>query len=444
MLQRVSAAMAAAMVGVTVGMTVGMTGSVQAAPLSPRTDDFEINWQRTYGWRSMTRVGEFKNTLVDVFGRTVANENGSTTTPRIQATGRAENSKLSFDPGVRIDTYAHLEPRVRDATFPEPAGPDGPVRVWAETRFLDQKVFADSMRLVNVTSTRDVTRQDTKLLLAGPPPVYGLQDPVTIRPRLENQHNTSAYSHWADTWTFDKATVVTLKFKVHALTGVHLSADPGWTGLADHMYGPNGDNFIVLNNTQMQDTGFDASDRRDATAGRNLGASVQVFDTTHLRDQTEYCDEFGDCYPPMDPRWCPPDLEMYNCGRPVAGTGFTRLRFSEGEQAFWDSGADAEIESLLFLTFTAEPGAEYLAVSSFFALAANGGWVDGSSTMSLLDINLSNDAALTSTLATRFGVNLPITRGSLIPPGTVPEPTTLALLAASFGLMLTRRRGPRA
>lgn len=415
-----------------------LVGSAQAGPLTPLTDNFEIGWQPSYGFPALTRVSEFKSTLVDVFGQTVANPDGSTTTPRIQASGRAENSVTRFEPGQRIDTYAHLQPRVRGGSFPEPAGPDGPVRVWAQTNFLDQKVFADSMRLVSVTSNREVTRTDEYLLLPGPPPVYAPSDPVTIRPRVENLHITSARSHWGDTWTVDKPTVVTLTFRVHASTGVHLGADPGWTALANHMYGNDGDNFVVLDNTQIGPSGIEAVDPRDTRIGRQIGASIQVFDMTHLRGQTEYCDEFGDCFPVMDPRYCPENAEMFNCGRPVAGAGFDRLRFAGAEQALWDSGANAVVEALVELSFDAEVGAEYLAVSSFSAIAGNGGWVDGSSTMSLLGIHLSNDATLTSTAAMRYGVTLPITRSNAGPPadGTVPEPGTLALLLLAAGLLV--------
>lgn len=418
-----------------------LVGSAQAGPLTPLTDNFEMGWQPSYGFPALTRVSEFKSTLVDVFGQTVANPDGSTTTPRIQASGRAENSARSLEPGQRIDTYAHLQPRVRGGLFPEPAGPDGPVRVWAQTHFLDQKVFADSMRLVSVTSNRDVTRTDEYLALPGPPPVYAPKDPVTIRPRVENLHLTSAYSHWGDTWTVDKPTVVTLTFRAHAFTGVHLSADPSWGALADHMYGSGGDNFVVLDNAQMGSSGLEPSDVRAVRPSREVGASIQVFDMTHLRGQTEYCDEFGDCFPVMDPTHCPENTEMFNCGRPVAGTGFDRLRFAGAEQELWDSGANAVVEALLTLSFDAEVGAEYLAISTFSAIAGNGGWVDGSSTMSLLGINLSNDATLTSTAATRYGLTLPITRSNADPPGdgTVPEPGTLALLLAA-GLLLQGQR----
>lgn len=429
-----------------------LLSSAQAGPLTPLTDNFQTEWQNGYGWTSVTRASEFKSTWVDVFGQTVANPDGSTTTPRIRA-GRnlsdgslgpntSQSSKTDYFLGERVDAYAHLRPTVRGGSFPEPAGADGPVRVWAETNFLDQKVFADSMRLVSVNPGREVTRQDQKLISVGPPPVYGLEDPVTIKPRIENRHETGAYSHWADSWNFDKATVVTLKFKVHASTGEHLGANPGWTELANHMYAPNGDNFVVLNNTQIGPSGIEAFDARDTRTGRDLGAFLQVFDMTHLRGQTEYCDEYGDCFPVMDPTYCPEGFEMFNCGKPVAGAGFRRLRFAGADQALWESGANAEIEALLELSFDAEVGRDYTAISSFFAEAINGGWIDGSSTMSLLAINLSNDAILTSRLARELGVNLPITRSNAGPPGggTVPEPNTLALLALAAGLLVQAQR----
>lgn len=259
----------------------------------------------------------------------------------------------------------------------------------------------------------------------------------------------SAQSRWSDSWSFDKNTTVTLTFKVHANTGIHLGpGTPGWTELANHMYGTGGDNFTVLDNTQMSHTGISASDPRDNGAGRNLAASMQVFDTTHLRDQTEICDEFGDCYWPMDPTYCPPGRELYNCGRPVAGAGFNEVRFADAhQQAQWLAGVSAEIESLITLSFDAEMGREYLMVSDFMATAINGGWVDGSSTMSLLDIRLGNDATLSSRAATTFGLALPITRSNAGPPGggTVPTPGTLALLlAAGAALALTRRQRARA
>lgn len=421
-----------------------LVGSAQAAPWSPRTDNFEYEWSPNYGWGSVARANELKKSFVEVFLPDRV-EPGVTTIEVMRSRApfgeTVESTASSFTAGQRVQAYAHLQPQVRNGSFPQPAGPDGPVRAWSETNFLDQKVVADTMRLVNVRADSPVTRQGQRQVSNGPPPVWELTDPVTITPWIRNRHEALAQSRWSDSWSFDKSTTVTLTFKVHANTGIHLGPGmPSWTELANHMYqptnvlGPGGDNFTVLNNTQMLDTGISVSDTRDNSPVRSLGASMQVFDTTHLRDQTEICDEYGDCYWPMDPTYCPEGRELYNCGRPVAGAGFNQVRFAdEDQQARWAAGVSAEIESLITLSFDAEMGREYLVVSDFLAVAINGGWVDGSSTMSLLDIQLGNDATLSSRAATTFGLALPITRSNAGPPGggTVPTPGTLALLLAA-------------
>jgi hypothetical protein len=423
-----------------------LVGSAQAAPWSPRTDNFEYEWSSNYGWGSVARAHELKKSFVEVFLPDRV-EPGLTTIEVMRSRApfgeTVESTASSFTAGQRVQAYAHLQPRVRNGSFPQPAGPAGPVRAWSETNFLDQKVSVDTMRLVSVMADAPVTRQGQRQV-ASNPPVWQLTDPVTITPWIRNQHEALAESRWSDSWSFDKSTTVTLTFKVHANSGVHLGpGTPGWTELANHMYGTGGDNFTVLNNTQMADTGITAGDRRENRPGRGLRASMQVFDTTHLRDQTEYCDEFGDCYWPMDPTYCPEDLELYNCGRPVAGAGFNQVRFADSDrQAQWLAGVSAEIESLITLSFDAEMDREYLVVSDFFATAINGGWMDGSSTMSLLDIQLGNDATLSSRAAATFGLALPITRGNAGPPGggTVPEPNTLALLLLAAGLLVQAQR----
>jgi hypothetical protein len=425
-----------------------LVGSAQAAPWSPRTDNFEYQWSSNYGWGSVARANELKSSFVEVFlpDRVEPGETSiEVLRSRAQFGDRVEKTGSSFTAGERVEVYAHLEPRVRNGSgFPEPAGPDGPVRAWSETRFLDQKVVADTMRLVNVRADAPVTRQGQKQVSNGPSPVWQLTDPVTITPWIHNRHEAFARSRWSDSWSFDKSTTVTLTFKVHANTGIHLGpGTPSWTELANHMYSSGGDNFTVLNNAQMAYTGIVGSDPRDNGPGRSLSASMQVFDTTHLRDKTEYCDEFGDCYWPIDPTYCPPLLELYNCGRPVAGAGFNRVRFADADQqARWAAGVSAEIESLITLSFDAEMDRDYLVVSDFFATAINGGWMDGSSTMSLLDIQLGNDATLSSRAAATFGLALPITRSNAGPPGggTVPEPNTLALLLLAAGLLVQAQR----
>lgn len=425
-----------------------LVGSAQAAPWSPRTDNFEYQWSSNYGWGSVARANELKKSFVEVFlpDRVEPGETSIEVLRSREPFGETvESSASSFTAGQRVEAYAHLQPRVRNGSgFPQPAGPDGPVRAWSETNFLDQKVYADTMRLVNVRADAPVTRQGQKQISNGPPPVWELTDPVTITPWIRNQHVVFAESRWSDFWSFDKNTTVTLTFKVHANTGVHLGpGTPSWTELANHMYGTGGDNFTVLDSMQMGHTGITLGDPRDNSPGRGMRASMQVFDTTHLRDLREYCDEFGDCYWPMDPTYCPPGNELYNCGRPVAGAGFNQIRFTDADQQKqWLAGVSAEIESLITLSFDAEMGHQYLVVSGFFASAINGGWVDGSSTMSLLDIQLGNDATLSSRAAATFGLTLPITRSNAGPPGggTVPEPNSLALLLLAAGLLVQAQR----
>ena len=425
---------------------VGLLGSAHAAPWSPRTDDFEFSWQANYGWGTVARANEFKSSFVEVFLPDQVDP-GETTIQVLRSRerfgDRVEDTAASFVAGEQAQAYAHLQPRLRNGSFPQPAGADRPASVWSQSNFLDQKVHVDTKRLVNVTAEAPVTRQGQRQI-ANNPPVWELTDPVTLTPDIRNQHSAYAKSSWSDSWTFDKATTVTLSFKVHAHTGVHLGpGTPGWTELANHMYGQEGDNFTVLNNTQMASTGITASDRPRDRFGRDLSASMQIFDTTHLRDQTPICDEFGDCYWPQDPTYCPEDREMYNCGRAVAGAGFNTVRFADSDQqAWWESGFSAQIESMITLSFDVEAGREYLIASFFGAEAINGGWIDGSNTMRLLDIRLGNDATLSSRAAEAFGLLLPITRGGdVIPGGTVPEPSTLALLLAAGGLTLLRRRG---
>lgn len=303
------------------------------------------------------------------------------------------------------------------------ASPTPPAQAQAQTSYFNGRVRTDTMRTIALASSVPPDN-----LNCGP---AGAIVPCSevVDTGLHQRHSARTRSLWIDTWTARNSGWVEMDVKVHARLKLDLHALNGsnrsleLTQVRAHH---DSDGFLMPVPDEATLSNFFPGDYEFELQNFSLFSQLAVFDLSRpgtCSDVNPDCDSDFTTYASVAGR------AISAFGRvEVEGEQEIEILRSEIYQSLLEDG-EHEIDLLLKFGFMAEDGKSYRVVGDTRVESENGIDIDGFSTFSLQNLTLAAGLEIDSEAVRRFGAVLPGAPGA--PGGTVPVPSTLALLLAA-------------